>query len=170
VSMNISGRQLQEPDFERDVAAALERSAMPASRLVLEITESVLLHDAETALARLLALKRLGIRLALDDFGTGYSSLAYLQRFPIDVLKMDRSFTEGLGREAVEPALPRAIVGLGRSLGMQTVAEGIEWAAQFSRLRQLGCDIGQGFLFAEPTGAAEFAELLSDQDSGMPTW
>ena len=173
VSVNISGRQLQEAAFANEVRAALEDSGLDPGGLVLEITESVLLHDADAALVKLRQLKALGIRLALDDFGTGYSSLSYLQRFPIDVLKMDKSFTDVMGGEmgaAGEPALPRAIVGLGRSLGMQTVAEGIEWAQQFSRLRQLGCDIGQGFLFAEPTGAAEFAALLSDRDSGLPTW
>jgi predicted signal transduction protein with EAL and GGDEF domain len=166
VSVNISGRQLQEPAFADEIAELLTGCTLTPTRLVLEITESVLLHDAEGALAKLHEIKRLGVRIALDDFGTGYSSLAYLQRFPIDVLKMDKSFTEGLGGEAAEPALPRAIVGLGRSLGMQTVAEGIEVTAQFGRLRQLGCDIGQGFLFAHPSSATDFRALLDQRAEG----
>jgi diguanylate cyclase (GGDEF)-like protein/PAS domain S-box-containing protein len=160
VTVNISGRQFQEPALASHVAAALADSALVPHRLVLEITESVMLNDAEAALAKLREIKSLGIRLAIDDFGTGYSSLAYLQRFPIDLLKMDKSFTDGIGREAAESALARAIVGLGHTLGMGTVAEGIETEAQLARLREFGCDVGQGYLFANPLRPSAFVALL----------
>jgi EAL domain-containing protein (putative c-di-GMP-specific phosphodiesterase class I) len=119
---------------------------------VLEITESVLMDDTDLAVERLRALKELGVALALDDFGTGYSSLSYLSRFPVDILKMDRSFLqEGSSPEA--RGLATAVVGLGATLALEVVAEGIEVTEQWDALRELGCDLGQGFLFARPMDA-----------------
>ena len=168
VTVNISARELQEPELASHVAAALADSALVPHQLVLEITESVMLNDAEAALATLREIKSLGIRLAIDDFGTGYSSLAYLQRFPIDVLKMDKSFTNGVGGDVDGLTLARAIVGLGRSLGMGTVAEGIETESQLRRLRELGCDVGQGYLFAHPLLPSAFMALLAHGEPEAP--
>jgi EAL domain-containing protein (putative c-di-GMP-specific phosphodiesterase class I) len=132
------------------------------SGLVLEITESVMLADTDFAVQRLLDLKALGIRLAMDDFGTGYSSLSYLSRFPVDILKMDRSFV-GSGQNA---ALRSAIIGLGATLDLDVVAEGIELPEQEDSLHDLGCEIGQGFLFARPMESRALFEFLA----GRPEW
>jgi EAL domain-containing protein (putative c-di-GMP-specific phosphodiesterase class I) len=129
---------------------------------VLEITESVMLADTEFAVQRLQDLKALGVRLAMDDFGTGYSSLSYLSRFPVDILKMDRSFV-GAGDNA---ALQSAIIALGASLDLDVVAEGIELEEQERSLHELGCEIGQGFLFAKPMPSADLATFLG----GRPEW
>ena len=135
---------------------------MPPSALVLEITESVMMADTEFAVQRLLDLKALGVRLAMDDFGTGYSSLSYLSRFPVDILKMDRSFV-GSGENV---ALTSAILALGASLELDVVAEGIELPEQEESLHDLGCELGQGYLFARPMGAAALFEFLA----GHPEW
>ncbi|HEX2040256.1 MAG TPA: EAL domain-containing protein [Acidimicrobiales bacterium] len=165
VSVNLSVRQLQHPRVVDDVAAALRDSGLPSEALVLELTESTLLDDADAAAARLEELKALGVRMALDDFGTGYSSLSYLGRFPVDVLKIDKSFVDSLGDTPGErSALVGAIVGLGTTLGVQVTAEGIEGAEQLSHLLQLGCQLGQGFYFARPLAAAGLEEhLLREQ-------
>jgi len=147
VSVNLSVKQLQSETIVADVAEALESSGLPPSSLVLEITESVTMADTELAVARLEDLKALGILLAMDDFGTGYSSLSYLSRFPIDILKMDRSF---LKPDHEDSGLAAAIVALGRSLNLDVVAEGIELPEQIGSLLGLGCKLGQGFLFAKP--------------------
>ena len=135
--------------------ASCARPACRRPRLVLEITETVLMHDTETTIDRLRALRALGVRLAVDDFGTGYSSLRYLNRFPVDVLKMAKPFVDGLGSNEEDPALARAIVDLGASLGLQIIAEGIESAAQLTQLRRLGCPLGQGYWFARPMPVEE---------------
>ena len=155
VAVNVSARQLVHPSFLQDVAAALRDSALPGSALVLEITESMLVRDVEISAGRLAALKAIGVRLAIDDFGTGYSSLSYLRHFPIDILKIDRSFVEQLPGDGA--ALARSIVRLGQSLHLEVVAEGVEDEEQRSELRRLGCSRAQGFLFAEarPVGAIE---------------
>jgi diguanylate cyclase (GGDEF)-like protein/PAS domain S-box-containing protein len=160
VAVNISGRQLEAPGFVGEVAEVLRRTGAPAARVTLEITESTLMHDAEEALATLAALKALGVRLAIDDFGTGYSSLSYLQRFPVDVLKIDKSFVDRVARGGSEAALARTVVALGAMLGVRTVAEGVEDPAQREALRAIGCDDGQGYLFARPAPADEAAALL----------
>ena len=130
--------------------------------LVLEITESVLVADVESVTRRLHQLKELGIRLAIDDFGTGYSSLAYLRQFPVDILKIDRTFVDAATSGAAGgEALVRAIVGLGQSLELATVAEGIEARAQAEQLLAVGCPTGQGFYFARPMPADELTELLA---------
>ena len=150
MSVNLSVKQLQSETIVADVREALESSGLPPSALVLEITETVMMADTDLAVQRLHELKDLGVRLAMDDFGTGYSSLCYLSRFPVDILKMDRSF---LSSEHDESGLAAAIVALGNSLQLDVVAEGIELPEQIASLRDLGCELGQGFLFATPMNA-----------------
>lgn len=163
MSVNLSGRQLEDPNIVADVAAALADSGLPASALVLEITETVLMHDTEATIARLTALKALGVRLAVDDFGTGYSSLRYLRRFPIDILKMAKPFVDGLDAGDDEGrALARAIVELATSLKLACIAEGIEAGAQAAVLHELGCGLGQGFHFARPMEAAAMTALIAE--------
>ncbi len=163
VSVNLSVKQLQSETIVADVAEALRSSGLPPSSLVLEITESVTMADTELAVARLEDLKALGILLAMDDFGTGYSSLSYLSRFPIDILKMDRSF---LRPDHENSGLAAAIVGLGRSLNLHVVAEGIELPEQIVSLRELGCELGQGFLFAKPMPYEALSDYLVDAVEG----
>jgi diguanylate cyclase (GGDEF)-like protein len=160
ISVNLSGRQLEQSDLVEVVARALARSGLAPERLWLEITETVLMHDTEATIERLRALKALGVKLAVDDFGTGYSSLRYLRRFPIDLLKMAKPFVDGLNASPDGEALARTILELGVSLGLRTVAEGIEGDDELASLRRLGCDLGQGFLFARPMPAAEATALL----------
>jgi EAL domain-containing protein (putative c-di-GMP-specific phosphodiesterase class I) len=157
ISVNLSVKQLQSDTIVEDVREALRSAGMPPSALVLEITESVMMADMDLAVARLHALKRLGIKLAMDDFGTGYSSLSYLSRLPVDILKMDRSF---LASGDAVSGLPAAIVALGESLDLEVVAEGIEQATQASLLRDLGCDLGQGFLFAHAMNSPDLLRYL----------
>ena len=149
IAVNVSGRQLEDHGYIFDVADALERSGLAPDRLVLEITESVLMRDPEAALERLGSLRILGVRIAIDDFGTGYSSLAYLQRFPVNVLKIDKAFVAGVD-EPGGAALARAIVALGNALGLRTVAEGAETPEHAETLRDLGCRYAQGYLFGRP--------------------
>jgi diguanylate cyclase (GGDEF)-like protein/PAS domain S-box-containing protein len=147
ISVNLSAKQLQSETIVDDVRLALEESGLPPSALVLEITETAMMVDTELAVRRLRELKSLGVLLAMDDFGTGYSSLSYLSRFPVDVIKMDRSF---LSPEHEDSNLAAAIIALGKSLKLQVVAEGIERPDQIAALRALGCELGQGFLFGKP--------------------
>jgi len=162
LNINLSGRQLQFPEVVDDVAQALEESGLPPSSLVLEMTESVLMDDNEDVLTILQRIKALGARLAIDDFGTGYSSLSYLHRFPVDMLKIDRSFVERLSHASDNAELARTIVRLGQSLQLVTVAEGVEDSAQFLALRRMGCDVGQGFYFGRPMESEEISRLLGD--------
>jgi EAL domain-containing protein (putative c-di-GMP-specific phosphodiesterase class I) len=152
MSVNLSLKQIQHSDIVADVRDALEEAQLPPERLTLEITESVLMDDTELAVSRLSDLKALGVTLALDDFGTGYSSLSYLSRFPVDILKMDRSFLRAGSTPDVN-SLANAVVGLGATLSLEVVAEGIEVPEQAESLRALGCHLGQGFLFARPLDA-----------------
>jgi diguanylate cyclase (GGDEF)-like protein/PAS domain S-box-containing protein len=161
INVNLSARQLQQAGLVEEVAAALQESGLAPSHLVLEITESVLMQDAASAVSRLTELKHLGVQLAIDDFGTGYSSLSYLQQFPVDTLKIDKSFVDGVGREPERAALASAIIELGRTLGLKTVAEGIEEPAQAAELTLLGCDVGQGYHFARPMDRAGLELALS---------
>jgi EAL domain-containing protein (putative c-di-GMP-specific phosphodiesterase class I) len=163
LSINLSGRQLQFPEVVDDVARALSESALSPDSLVLEMTESTLLDDSDTVLAILRQLKDLGARLAIDDFGTGYSSLSYLHRFPVDILKIDRSFLERLSHASDNAELARTIVRLGQSLQLVTVAEGVEDSAQFLALRPMGCDIGQGYYFGKPMESEEIGRLLDEE-------
>ena len=150
LSVNVASAQLEQPGFVDEVALALSDGGLDPARLMLEVTESSLVGDFEAE--RLQALRRLGVRLAIDDFGTGYSSLSYLRRFPMDVLKIDRSFT----RDALDDnALLQAIVAMGESLGLVLIPEGIEEVEQADALRALGCRLGQGFYFGRPVPAEE---------------
>ncbi|MFF5225656.1 putative bifunctional diguanylate cyclase/phosphodiesterase [Dactylosporangium sp. NPDC000521] len=162
MAVNVSGRQFDQTDLPAIVAGVLADTGLQPERLCLEMTESVLMTDTEENLEVLLSLKAIGVRLAIDDFGTGYSSLAYLRRFPVDTLKIDRSFVERIGGATPDAALARTIVQLGQSLGMATVAEGIEQYAQFLALRRMGCDLAQGYYFSRPLPAHEAGALLRD--------
>ncbi|HWJ45900.1 MAG TPA: EAL domain-containing protein, partial [Gaiellaceae bacterium] len=161
ISVNLSVRQLQSETLVGDVRKALAATGLAASSLVLEITESLMLSDTDFAMQQLHELKSLGIRLAMDDFGTGYSSLSYLSRFPVDILKMDRSFVGSQENEA----LTSAIIALGTSLSLEVVAEGIELPEQASSLEELGCELGQGFLFAKPMTSQALNDFLTVTDA-----
>jgi diguanylate cyclase (GGDEF)-like protein/PAS domain S-box-containing protein len=150
MSVNVSARQIQEPGFVDEVAQVLATTGLAPERLTLELTESVLMHDVDETASTLGALKALGIRLAIDDFGTGYSSLSYLRRFPIDELKIDRSFVATMNMGPDESGLVRSILKLGETLHLETVAEGIEQADQLAELQSLGAGLGQGYFFARP--------------------
>jgi EAL domain-containing protein (putative c-di-GMP-specific phosphodiesterase class I) len=162
VGVNLSSRQLREPGIVESVAASLEASGLPAEHLVLELTETGIMQEDD---GRLHALRKLGVRLALDDFGTGYSSLSYLARFPIDFLKIDRSFIARLGTVGEDSALVRSVIQLASALKLRTVAEGIERPDQLQRLKRLGCDYGQGFLYARPMDAIRATRLVTDPTS-----
>jgi EAL domain-containing protein (putative c-di-GMP-specific phosphodiesterase class I) len=159
MSVNLSVKQLQHSDIATDVRDALAESGLAASSLTLEITETVMMTDTDLAVSRLIELKQLGVRLAMDDFGTGYSSLSYLSRFPVDILKMDRSFLRD-GASPQTSALAAAVIALGETLELEVVAEGIEYPEQWRGLRELGCGSGQGFLFARPMDADATLEYL----------
>lgn len=166
VAVNLSARQLQDPGFPGQVAAVLADTGLPADALVLEITESILMKDRETAIARLGELKAIGVGLAVDDFGTGYSSLTYLRSFPVDILKIDKAFVDDVGHDPEAAQLARAIVELGRTLHLSTVAEGIETVDQCEVMRSSLCALGQGYLFCRPTDAASLWQILLDR-SGL---
>jgi diguanylate cyclase (GGDEF)-like protein/PAS domain S-box-containing protein len=160
--VNVSARELQEPEYVQTVADALEVSRIAPERLTLEITESGLMADLDQSTATLHRLRALGARLAIDDFGTGYSSLSYLERLPVEVLKIDRSFTAAIGQGRDVPVLVRSIVKLGQTLHMEVLAEGIETAEQLTRLRAIDCRLGQGFHFSPALPAVEVIELLAN--------
>ncbi len=162
ISVNLSGRQLEQADLVDQVSFALFTSGLEPERLILEITETVLMHDTETTIERLAALKQLGVRLAVDDFGTGYSSLRYLSRFPIDLLKMAKPFVDNVDNGEQGAALARTIIDLGSSLGLQIVAEGIELGSQLAPLRRMGCQLGQGYLFARPLTTRQVEAMLAE--------
>jgi diguanylate cyclase (GGDEF)-like protein len=168
LTVNISGQQLQHAGVVDVVRRALARSGLRPHDLVLEITESVLMQHTETMLDRLTELKAVGIRLAIDDFGTGYSSLSYLQRFPIDILKIAKPFVDDVGTGEGHPALARAIIALGESLSLRTIAEGIEMREQWVGLRALGCEMGQGYFFARPLAAEAMGQLIADNARVKP--
>jgi len=161
VTVNLSGRQLQDEALALDVEAALRESGLDASNLILEMTESVIMHESSTARDRLHELKRLGVRLAIDDFGTGYSSLSHLQQFPVDILKIDRSFLHRMHQGPNDAALVRTIIALAKLLSLRTIAEGVEDCEQQEQLRELGCDSAQGFLFGRPMTVLEADTLIS---------
>ena len=166
ISVNLSAAQITHAEIVPVVAQTLAASRLAPESLVLEITESTLVHDSEPTLRRLLELKELGVRLAIDDFGTGYSSLSYLRRFPFDLLKIDKSFVEHVANRTDAMALTRAIVELGRSLGLSTVAEGVESAEQAAELVALGCQLAQGHHFGRAVAAQEVDALLARHHFG----
>jgi diguanylate cyclase (GGDEF)-like protein len=156
IAVNVSALQFREADFLDTVAGILRQTGLPAGRLEIELTESVVMDGAEASIEKLNALRALGLKLSIDDFGTGYSSLSYLRRFPLSRLKVDRSFIQDMLENKDSAAITTAIVMLSHSLGFEVVAEGVELEAQARFLRQLGCDQVQGFLFSRPLGAGEF--------------
>ncbi len=160
MSVNVSAKQLQYPGWAAEVAATLAESGLEPGHLVLEITESVLMEDAEASAGPLEELRRLGVRVAIDDFGTGYSSLGYLRRLPVDILKIDKSFIDGVAKGPHESALARAVVKLARTLGLDAVAEGVTDRRQLAELRRLRCPYGQGYLFSRPQPPEVVAQLL----------
>ncbi|HJE25841.1 MAG TPA: EAL domain-containing protein [Methylorubrum populi] len=161
VAVNVSPAQFKNAAVVRAVKAALAASGLPSNRLELEITESVLLTDNMATLATLHTLKRIGVRVAMDDFGTGFSSLSYLQSFPFDKIKIDQSFVRNLELTGNARLIVRSVIGLGRSLGITTTAEGIETEAQLEQLRLEGCEEGQGYLFSRPVPSARIRELVA---------
>jgi len=167
VSVNLSACQVSGADIVADVVSALEASGLPAGDLTLEITESVLMQDADATTVTLAALKALGVRLAIDDFGTGYSSLSYLRRFPVDILKIDRSFVATLDSSNTEAVLVRSILSLGETLQLETIAEGIERAAQLQELVALGAQLGQGYFFSRPLDSEAIRALVA---TGSVPW
>ncbi len=166
VSVNVSALQFQQADFIDRVAAVLRDNELPGALLELELTESILVHDADEALQRLSQLSQLGVRLAIDDFGTGYSSLAYLKRFPIERLKIDRSFIEGVPQDESDAGIVRAIIQMSTALGMKVIAEGVETEPQRTFLLEAGCDQFQGFLYAPALDALSFDERVRGRPRG----
>ena len=160
LSVNLSGRQIEDPNIVEDVRRALEKADLEPRRLTLELTESILMHDAERTIETLGRLRGLGVRLAIDDFGTGYSSLSYLRQLPVDALKIDRSFVAVVDAGPDEAALVRSIVSLAQSLRLETVAEGIEQPGQLAELRSIGTRLGQGYFFARPLDPSAISELV----------
>jgi EAL domain-containing protein (putative c-di-GMP-specific phosphodiesterase class I) len=165
INVNLSARQILQPLFREEVAQALLESGVQPGQLVLEITEGTLLEDVEGVSARLADLRAMGIRIAIDDFGTGFSSLGYLQRFPADELKVAREFVDEVVRDPRRARLVEAIVALAHSLEMTTVAEGIEEPEQRQRLHELGCLVGQGYLFSRPVPATDVPALLAVENA-----
>ncbi|HEV8490341.1 MAG TPA: EAL domain-containing protein [Candidatus Limnocylindrales bacterium] len=166
MSVNLSGRQIEDPGLVADVRRALDDAGLDPQMLTLEITESVLMRDAEQTIDALRRLREVGVRLAIDDFGTGYSSLSYLRRLPVDILKIDRSFVAVVDSGPDEAALVRSIVSLGASLRLEAVAEGIEQPQQLAQLRSLGTRLGQGYYFTKPLEPEEVTSLVDG--GGLP--
>jgi EAL domain-containing protein (putative c-di-GMP-specific phosphodiesterase class I) len=176
ISVNLSARQFADEDLLADIAGALEESGLRPQFLELELTESMVMRNPERALAVLEAVKRMGVRLAIDDFGVGYSSLTHLKRFPIDTLKVDRSFIRDIPQDPEDKAIAEAIIAMGKSLNLTVVAEGVETAEQHGFLREHACDEMQGYYFSKPVPGERFAELLrqsveseqSEKDAELP--
>jgi len=166
MNVNISAKQFMQPDFARLLGEVLKETGMPGSLLKIEMTESALIRNVDHLAALLAEIKRLGVRLAIDDFGTGYSSLSYLHRFPIDVLKIDRSFVFQMGGRE-EKDLVSIIVSIARNMKMKVVAEGIETFEQLRKLREYGCEYGQGYLFSRPLVAAYVPRLITGPEERL---
>jgi EAL domain-containing protein (putative c-di-GMP-specific phosphodiesterase class I) len=166
VAVNLSAHQLGT-DVTGLVGAALDEAGLDPAHLCLELTESALMDDADAVGATLLGLKELGVRVGVDDFGTGYSSLLYLRRFPIDVLKIDRSFVNGMNASEADAAIVAAVIGLAHALGLEAIAEGVETGAQETCLAALGCDLAQGYHWARPMDAARLWDWLEGRPAGV---
>jgi EAL domain-containing protein (putative c-di-GMP-specific phosphodiesterase class I) len=163
MAVNLSARQVSRPEIVEEVREVLLETGLEPGSLILEITESVMMQDLELSIERLGELKGLGVRLAVDDFGTGYSSLNYIRRFPVDILKVDKSFVDGVNGEGEDPALTEAVIKLAGILHLTPVAEGIERADQLQRLVDLQCALGQGYLFSKPLPVEELGSLLRER-------
>jgi len=168
VAVNVSSQQFSHPSFVPTIRRALSDSGLAADALWLEITETSIMADAQGTGDTLGALRALGLHLAIDDFGTGYSSLAYLRRFPVEVLKIDRSFVSGLGRDHEDEAIVAMILGLAATLDLLVVAEGVETAEQLDQLTRLGCSSAQGFYFSRPQPADQVWEHAAALLPGAP--
>lgn len=160
VAVNVSAKQFQQPDFPEKVELALRNSGLEPGRLALEITESLLLDDNPLVLDHFQRIKRSGVMFVIDDFGTGYSSLSYLRHFPVDCLKVDRSFVSRLGQSPEETGIISAIVGIAHSLGINVTAEGVETAEQLQALKEIGCDLCQGYYWERAVGEDLVAERI----------
>jgi len=169
--VNLSGRQLEQPDLAQTVQDVLDQTGFPPNLLELEITESTIMRRAEDVIPTLRKLRAMGIRLAVDDFGTGYSSLSYLKRFPIDTLKIDRSFVRDIATDPDDAAIITAIIALAQGLRLKVVAEGVEDQDQKSFLKQRGCEFMQGFYISKPLPARDFEDriLSLDQEIQLPS-
>jgi EAL domain-containing protein (putative c-di-GMP-specific phosphodiesterase class I) len=172
LAVNVSARQFHHPEFVEHVQSVLQQSGANPQRLKLELTESVLLEDVEDAIAKMLELKALGVSFSLDDFGTGYSSFSYLQRLPIDQLKIDQSFVEGLVSSANDDAIAKTIVALAKTLGLAVIAEGVETEKQRNFLAGIGCYFYQGYLFSRPLPLDQFEALMRSAagEAGQPQY
>ena len=159
-NVNLSARQLRQPDLIAALMAALLQSGLEPQRLCLELTETAFMEDAGNHRETLAGIQGLGVGLAIDDFGTGYSSLTYLKRFPVSVLKIDQAFVRGLGEDASDTAIVKSVIDLAHALGLVVVAEGVETSDQVAHLRRLGCDLAQGYFFARPQPAADLERQL----------
>jgi diguanylate cyclase (GGDEF)-like protein/PAS domain S-box-containing protein len=167
MNVNLSTRQFRQPDLVEEVARILRETGLDASTLELEVTESVVLDDLESTVETLKRLKDLGVRVAMDDFGTGYSSLSYLRRLPVDTLKIDKSFVSSLGEDAEDAAIVETVIRLAKVLGLTVVAEGVESAEQLVRLREMECDLAQGFYFAKPVPSGSIPRFFT---TGSQLW
>lgn len=167
MAVNLSARQFHDDGLTRTIQSVLDESGLPARQLELEVTESLLMEDSTRSQTTLASIKRMGIHISVDDFGTGYSSLAYLKRFPLDTLKIDRAFVKELGIDQDDTAIVRAVIALARSLRLTVVAEGVETAAQLGFLREAGCDQAQGYFISRPLGVAAFEAWMTESYKGQ---
>ena len=168
ISVNVSALQFQSPDFTNQVMSVITSTGIPASMLELEITEEATAHDPEHVIKVLNQLKNIGVSLAIDDFGIGYSSLSYLRRFPIDVLKIDRSFVMKIDKSKTDASVVKLILGLANELDIKVVAEGVETIDQYQRLKNWKCDLIQGFYFSKPLPESDYTKLLEQQTPVLP--
>jgi EAL domain-containing protein (putative c-di-GMP-specific phosphodiesterase class I) len=167
VAVNLSTTQFTDGSIVKDLASILDFHGLEPWRIILEVTESVFMHDADRAVSTMESLGRLGVALALDDFGQGYSSLSYLKRLPLQIVKIDRSFVDGLAASTADQAIVRAVVTLAGELGMSVVAEGVETIEQRDQVRRLGCQSMQGYLFSRPVPPEEIAALAAAAAVGL---
>jgi EAL domain-containing protein (putative c-di-GMP-specific phosphodiesterase class I) len=163
VAVNLSARQFAQPDLADQIADVMDKTGVNPAQLSLEVTESVMMEDVDSATLMTRKLKGLGLNLAIDDFGTGYSSLSYLKRFPVDYVKIDRSFVMDLGESNVDSEIVRAVIRLASAIGMRTVAEGVETEHQLRQLRAMGCPLVQGYYLARPQPAEAIEAMLAER-------
>jgi len=168
VSINLSARQLVQPGLAEELAQVIEETGVEPSVLCCEITESVLMVDTETVIDAISRVRALGVEFAIDDFGTGYSSLGYLKRFPVDSVKIDRSFVSGLGTDPGDAAIVSAVIGLAHALNLRVTAEGVETEEQLLALIELGCDQAQGYFFSPPQPAPDLRGLVARTRTWRP--